>query len=297
VFVPGERADFHAPSPAVAFVNRVKDPAPSRIIGLENNLFPTYNAALLWESLYGVDAVRNGYYLDFTAALHMGRVWQWDGGTDEKDAITLQPVHDLLNVTHYLADHTSPPHQIPRLQLLGQYDLDVYASPTAWPRAFFTDRLVAYDKLLDFVTLVHTGDGRPFASFQAGEANIPAMPSDLATRTVRAASAYRLTANTTSFVVDAPGPGVAVLTETFYPDDFKVTVDGRPAGYFRVNQAFKGVSIEQAGRHEIVFTYWPAHFTLALILAAAGLVLALAGAAWLWAAGGKKSSVQAPSIA
>jgi uncharacterized membrane protein YfhO len=90
---------------------------------------------------------------------------------------------------------------------------------------------------------------------------------------------------------------VAVLTEAFYPDDFKVTVDGRPADYFRVNHAFKGVRIDRAGRHEITFAYWPEHFTLALELAAAGLLLLVAGAAWQWSAGGKKSSVPPPTVA
>ena len=104
-------------------------------------------------------------------------------------------------------------------------------------------------------------------------------------RTVRPATGYRLTANTTTFVVDAPGPGLAVLAESFYRDDFQVTVDGRPAVYFRVNHAFKGVTIAGAGRHEITFAYWPEHFTLALVLGAMGLLLLAAGAHWLWHGG------------
>lgn len=297
VFSPGERADFHAPSPAVAWVNDRKTAEPSRVIGLQNNLFPVYNVALHWESLYGVDAVRSGYYLEYAAALHLGRVWKWDGGTPESDATTLLPVHDMLNVTHYLADHASPAHAIPRLQLVAQRDLDIYASASAWPRAFFTDRLAVYDKVEAFATRLHTGDGRPFAAVQADEKDIPALSRDLSSRTIRAASAYRLTANTTSFAVDASGPGVVVLTEAFYPGDFQVTVDGEPASYFRVNHAFKGVAIERAGRHEIAFAYWPEHFTLALALAAAGAVLLAAGAFGLWQADGKKSSIQPPAAA
>jgi uncharacterized membrane protein YfhO len=99
---------------------------------------------------------------------------------------------------------------------------------------------------------------------------------------VRAATDYRLTSNNTSFVIDAPGPGVAVLTETYLAEDFQITVDGKPAPYFRVNHAFKGVAIGSAGRHEITFAYWPQHFTLALWLGAAGLGLLAAGFGWLW---------------
>ena len=99
---------------------------------------------------------------------------------------------------------------------------------------------------------------------------------------MRPASDYRLTSNNTSFTVDATGPGVAVLTETYYAEDFQVTVDGKPAPYFRVNHAYKGVAIASAGRHEITFAYWPQHFTLALALGGVGLVLFMVGFDWLW---------------
>ena len=73
-----------------------------------------------------------------------------------------------------------------------------------------------------------------------------------------------------------------MLTETFYAEDFQVTVDGKPAPYFRVNHAFKGVAINSAGRHEITFAYWPQHFTLALRASAVGLLLLVIGLSWLW---------------
>ncbi|HWA10191.1 MAG TPA: hypothetical protein VG838_12130 [Opitutaceae bacterium] len=294
-FSPGERADFRAPSPAVAWVDQQGAAGPFRVIGLGNNLFPVYNVALRWESLYGVDAVRNGYYLDYAAAAHLGRVWQWGEGTPEESGVALLPVHDMLNVTHYLADHHSPPHAIGRLQLAAQRDLDIYRSASAWPRAFFTDRLATYDRTPELVARVYTGDGRPFAAIQADEHGAPALSRDLSTRAVRPATSYRLTANTTSFVVDAPAPGVAVLTEAYYPGDFRVTIDGQPAAYFRVNHAFKGVAIDRAGRHEIVFRYWPQHFTLALLLAAAGAGLLLGMGGWLWVTTAEKSSIPRPA--
>jgi hypothetical protein len=192
-------------------------------------------------------------------------------------------------VTYYLASHRGAPRVIAGLRLLVPRDLDVYESPSAWPRAFFTDRLAVYASVKDFAEQVRAGDGHPFAAIQAGEAEVPALSAELAGRTVRPATGYRLTANTTTFVIDAPGPGLAVLTESFYRDDFQVTVDGRPAQYFRVNHAFKGVAIAGAGRHEITFAYWPEHFTLALVLGVAGLLLLAAGAHLLWHGGWRRS--------
>ncbi|MES1167374.1 MAG: hypothetical protein ABUL68_05165, partial [Pseudomonadota bacterium] len=296
-FVPGQRVTLRSASPAVALVNQQPTPAPVRVIGLQNNLFPVYNVALLWEGLYGVDAVRSGYYTNVADAFHLGRVGSWSDGTPEESAPALRPAHDLLGVKYYLTDHHQPAHEIPGLQLVGQRDLDVYVSQTAWPRAFYTDRLAVYPQDREFAALTLAGDGRPFAAVQDDEKYVPALPSNLAGRTVRAATGYHLTSNTTTFVIDAPGAGIAVLMETFYPEDFEVAMDGRPVSYFRVDHAFKGVAIDRAGRHEITFAYRPQHFTLSLVLAGSGAVLLVGGAFWLWRAGGKKSSIHLPVAA
>jgi hypothetical protein len=294
-FVPGARCDLHAPSPAVAFIHEDQR-EPGRVVGWGNNLYPSYNTAVGLEGLYGVAALRSGYYDELARAFDLQRVWIWDAVNQETDALLLRPPHDLLNATYSLATHLGVPRAIPGSRLLVQCDLDVYESPTAWPRAFFTDRLAVYASVNDFAQQVRTGDGHPFAAIQAGETGAPALPAELAGRAVLPATGYRLTTNTTSFVVDAPGPGLAVLTEAFFQGDFQVTVDGRPARYFRVNHAFKGVAIADAGRHEVRFSYWPEHFTLALICCAAGLLLMAAGAHRLWH-GGWRFGLFRPSTA
>jgi hypothetical protein len=278
-FTPGRRADIHAASPAVQqLASRRGEPA--RLIGWETNLFPSYNTALRWESLYGVDALRNREYQQLASALRLEKVWLWDHPTPESSVADLQRAHDFLNVRYSLANRQSRGRNLPGLTLLGEHDLDVYESPTAWPRAFFTDRIAPYETVEQFAALLASGDGRPFAAMTTAER--PAdFSSDLASRTVRPATDYRLTPNTTTFSIQADRPGIAVLTETFYPDDFEVLVDGRPAPYFRVNHAFKAVRITQPGAHTIAFRYWPQHFTLALWLSAAGLAWLAAGAVWL----------------
>ncbi|OHE86764.1 MAG: hypothetical protein A3G75_01985 [Verrucomicrobia bacterium RIFCSPLOWO2_12_FULL_64_8] len=286
-FVPGFRYDLHAPSPAVAFVNE-QHSEPGRVVGWDTNLFPSYNTALRWEGLYGVDALRSRYYHELAVAFGMKRVWTWDWPNAEAEAPKLVPAHDLLNVTHYVATHREPPREIAGLRLLAQRDLDVFASPTAWPRAFFTDRLAACSSASDFAAMVtgraEAGDHLPFAACQITDELVTPIPTALDNRTVRPATGYRFTANTTRFVIDAPSRGVAVLAETYYAEDFRVTINGSPAPYFRVNHAFKGVAIPAAGRYEINFAYWPRHFAFALVLSGAGVALAGAGAVWLWRA-------------
>lgn len=280
-FVPGLRCDLHAPSPGVSFVDQ-QAREPGRIVGWGTTLFPSYNSALRWESLYGVDALRNRYYQELAIEFGMQRVWVWDWFNKAEDAPRLVPAHDMMNVTTYVADHAMPAREYPGVELVKQLDLDIYTSPKAWPRAFFTDRLATYSTALAFSKLVLAGDGQPFAARQAVQTDAPALPAELTGRTVRPASDYRLTSNNTTFTVDATGPGIAVLAETYYAEDFQVTVDGKPTPYFRVNHAFKGVPIAAAGRHQVTFAYWPQHFTLALIASAVGMLLFVIGFGWLW---------------
>lgn len=280
-FEPGPRSNLHAPSPAAALLNAHKT-EPGRVVGWSSTLYASYNTVLRWEGLYGVDAVRSRHYHDLADALGLQRVWNWDWPNREEESRDLVRKFDSYNVTHYVATHRDGPHPIDGLVLLGQRDLDVYASPTAWPRAFFCDRVVGYGTTGDFAKLLLAGDGRPFAAVQAGD-HPPLPPAPAAgDRLIRPARDYRFTPSRTTFTVEAPGPGVAVLAETYYLDDFEVTVNGRPADYFRVNHTFKGVALPAAGTYEITFRYWPKHFTTALWLGLAGAAGLALGAAWLW---------------
>src|SRR5690606_234176 len=105
---------------------------------------------------------------------------------------------------------------------------------------------------------------------------------DLKGRTVKPAHDYQLTSNRTRFRVAAPGPGIIVLQESWLPGDFRVSLNGRPTSYFRVNHAFKAVAVPAAGVYEVVFTYWPRRFTFALALAAAAAVALATIAIFLW---------------
>jgi hypothetical protein len=113
----------------------------------------------------------------------------------------------------------------------------------------------------------------------AANATLARLPRDYERRQVVPATDYRLTNNTTSFIIHAPRAGVIVLHESYFPGDFRVTVNGKPAGDFRVNHAFKGVVVEASGLYRVTFTYRPRHWTLALTLAGLGLAGLAAGIA------------------
>jgi hypothetical protein len=165
------------------------------------------------------------------------------------------------------------------LKKIAALDLDVYESSKAWPRAFFSDRLIPYTSEQTFVPLLKNGNGMPFAAIATEELDLHPELAALATNTGQSTTAltvpathYSLTNNTTSFKVIAPGAGVVVLTETYVEGDLQVRVNGTPSGYFRVNSAFRGVFLPKAGEYDLSFRYWPRFFTLSLWLSAFGIV-------------------------
>lgn len=74
--------------------------------------------------------------------------------------------------------------------------------------------------------------------------------------------------------VDAPAPGVLVLTDTWYPG-WEATVDGTPTEILPANHVLRAVPIT-AGRHEVVFRYEPKPFVVGLWISGAALLAMVA---------------------
>jgi hypothetical protein len=266
-----------ASSPALKLISS-KSGDPSRTAGLDYDFAPGYGGAIGLEQIDSADPLLNRYYKslidNFGAKLLFG-----SSQSATIDVAKDQRLLDLLNVRYFLGNAGIKTESLASLKRIASVDLDVYESQRAWPRAFFTDRYVAYNEEKDFVDLVRSGNGLPFAAIARSdleeEHGLTAVPNQIAppqSDAIVPASDYHLTSNTTSFKVNAPRPGLAVLTEPYISDDFKVLINGQPGAYFRVNGAFKGVALPQAGPYTITYSYWPANFTFSLYLAAAGLV-------------------------
>jgi hypothetical protein len=279
VLNPPIRAALDAPSPAINAIKSAQQ-EPSRIAGLGYNLYCGDQQFYLEEGIYGVDAVRSDYFDKFMVAVNLPKAWTWahdDFGGERGES---RGAMDLLNVRYYL-DSLEPRPPVSGLDKGPTLDLQIYESPTVWPRAFFTNNLIETRDLKLFAARLLGQTPRPFAALEPAEAErlreesifqetAPAAPI------VSPARDYKLTTNTTSFVVDVAGPGLIVLTETFYPKDFRVFLNDKPVEYLRVNYAFKGIPVSTAGTYEVRVEYWPHHLTLALMLMGAGLLIGLA---------------------
>jgi hypothetical protein len=284
----GPRVDFHAESASVRFVQEHVGSEPARAIGLNNYFFPGWTAVYQLEGIAGPDALMNRGYHELERLSPLMGDWDWRYYVTDGCIAAARPFLDFLNVRYYFVPGNDSGASAAGLTRAKSADLDVYESPTVWPRAFFTDRLGVYETPKELIQQILKGDGRPFAAVQASDlaANpgLAALSGEGADRTIVPAENYRLTENTTSFDIRAPGPGTVVLTETLWPGYSSLEIDGREAKPIRINHAFQGVAITAAGMHTLKFSYCPPRFGFTVKLAALGFALFLGSglAVWKW---------------
>ena len=279
---PTARMDFDAESTAVTAIRERLD-RPARVVGFHNDLFPGWTGMYGLEGICGPDALVNPHYRAFMDASGITRLWDWRYKVEAGEVAKFKPVLDALGVRFYAGYHMGEARPGSELALVHSSDMDVYESRSAWPRAYFTDAVAVYSDLPQYLSWLNSGDGRPFAAVEHSEwmtlSPAPQVSGDLTARKVVPASDYRLTPNSTSFTVEATGPGFIVLTESYEKGNFQVSVNGRRVPYFRVNHAFKGIYVEAPGTYRVSFSYWPRGLTVALVLSGVGLAVLLAALA------------------
>lgn len=281
---PAQRPDFAAPSAAVGWLQQAHGQEPGRAMGLRGNFFPGWTGMYGLETIHGPDPIVNPFYRELIAGSGLTMIWDWRLHLTPDQVRATRPFLDFLNVRHYLHQPVERTAMTAVLPLVQRADLDIYESASAWPRAFFTDRIDTYGDAAGLVRKIATGNGRPFVALAEGDPTaqpaLAGLPRDATERIVTPATDYRLTENTTSFTVRASGPGMVALQESFWPGSVRATLNGRKVAVLRINHAFCGVAIETAGEHRLEFRYAPPHFGRHLLLGGIGGVL-LAGSLFL----------------
>ena len=205
------RPDLLARSPAIDFLH-ADHAGPFRGVGLGANLMLGYNAIAGVESFNSPETFVSPYLAELkTAGMKFTRDWLTDS-LDKTRLAAVKRFYDLCNVRYYLTLPDDTLASVPGLRLIGKLDLDVYRNETAWPRAFFVDRLQDYDGVQDYVRAVKEGDAHPFAAVDRKEYLLdPRLAGRFAKtpagRAVVPASHYQLAQNATSFDIDAPRAG------------------------------------------------------------------------------------------
>ena len=271
-----ERADFSRKSSAVEYVkNRIHEqPTPSRVIGEGMVMFPGTNAMLGIEGLVSLEALRNEYFENLLEKVDYPYIdygWLRLIRSDQIDKRST--ALDLLGVGHIMA---TPGTKIPQsVKLVHSSDMDVWERETVWPRAFFVNQVFETHQPTDILTALGKIPHSPFAAVDARLIPQGIPVNDHAASEVVPARQYSLTNNSTQFSVSATGPGIIVLGETYNPEDFVAEINGKQVDYIRVNQAFKGIWVTEAGTYNVNFTYRPPKLPQTMIIFTCGILLLL----------------------
>jgi hypothetical protein len=156
----------------------------------------------------------------------------------------------------------------PQIDRVFQDDMNLWERATPWPRAFFVDSIAQYNDVKSLAKYIRQADGLALAAIQTEKTVWPDKH-----RRVVFADNYELTSNSTSFTVDAPGPGIVVLTEVNIPGEVHVEINGKPDEVLGVNHAFRGVKIEKPGVYRIFFRYRPRLWRASLLLGLIGVII------------------------
>lgn len=266
-------------SPAIDAIHAAMA-GPTRTTGVGPALFAGTHVLYGFEDLRGADPLEVAAYRELLDASTMLRPWYWLTAFGMPDLPRLNPVLDMLNVGFLIANANAISPGTAVLPMKGPDLVRAIQRSTPWPRAFFVDGANTYKSASDLVQQV-SARRAPFAAILEGDTRATDAIVDLPRTAGRVVPAddYVLTANTTTFRVRTDREGIAVLGETFLPDDFVATLNGRQVPYFRVNHVFKAVRIPGPGEWAVRFEYRPKHWHLALALAASGALLLAAFAA------------------
>lgn len=266
LMLPGTRATLNAPSPAIAKV-KADQTGPFRVVGLNGNLYGDYAAVYELEDIRSCAPLSNGEFLNVLRnfpGLNFNSSWAFT----VMNPVQAQPLLNLLNVKYLLAQPEIGFQNGPGFQLVDSSDFRVLENQDAWPRAFFTDKVVSISSNEEFIRYLLENGKQPFVAMAGEEIakrlELPRL-EETKQAVVIAATNYQLLPNSTSFDIHATVAGMVCLTEG-QAKDFTAEANGKSQSVLTVNRAFKGVYLDQPGDYHLKFTYRPRHWRLACTL-------------------------------
>lgn len=270
---PTQRPHFSVASESINYLKSViaRNNEPTRVVGEGSVLIAGYNSRFELESIVPCEAIRNEFFEKLLDIVDYGnKYWGWLRLINSDQIAGHAPALDILGIGYIVAGvGTKMP---PGMKLIYSGDLDIWQRRSTWPRAFFVNKFVELTYPADILRAFSDQPNVPFAAVEGPFVHAGALDSNVPYQVIPAHQ-YRLTNNTTRFSVNATGPGIIVLGETYYEGDFIVTANGVNVEYFRVNGAFKGIWVEHAGIYDVSFRYRPEKLDYAILMSIFGLAL------------------------
>ena len=268
---------LYRPTRQVEFL--LRQPGPFRIHGGDYPVFlPNFPSAFGLEDIRGYQSLYFARYNRLVRLIDGKDYTQLasEGPASYKPYLTTayrqRRLLNMLNVQFILFPPGSEnPALYDPLELVQENDEgSIYRNPQALPRAWLVHQAEVVADDMDQLARLAEPDFNPAASVV-----LPEAPPDLALPTsAEATPSVEYAPNRLQVRAEAKAPALLVVSDA-YSDDWRVTVDGRPATLYRANYAIRGVWLP-AGQHEVVFSYRPRSFLIGGALSLVTL-LGLAG--------------------
>jgi len=289
LMIPGPRAVLNAPSRAIDKI-KLDHSAPFRVVGLKWNFYGDYSAVYDIEDIRSCAPLSNNEYIQLVRKFPGMALSGWV--IEITDPVVAHPLLNLLNVKYLLGAPAIGLQEGLGFRIADRSDFGVLENLDVWPRAFFSDRVVALASNEEFIKHLLANGKQPFIALTpeaiGKHAGLPQLESP-GVATVLPATHYQLRPNSTAFDIHATSAGVVCLTEG-QARDFVVTANHEPRVVLTVNRAFKGIYLDRPGDYHVEFIYRPRHWRLACCLfwLAVGGAVALAALSGIYGRGRRK---------
>jgi hypothetical protein len=250
---------------------------PSRVLGDNLNFIPGVGHYYGLEAIGSAEPLKNPYLEDYYKinGIKAEPGWGWFRKYNaQHTSAHIEKFYDSLNVKYLLTTPgTTLPKELGNYKLLINADLDVYIRENAWPRAFYSNQVSIINNENEFVRLLNERK-LPFVAIESSQENLNYI--NKRESVIIEAENYILTNNKTCFDIKADGAGFVVLNESYYPNDYELTVNDSKVKYFKVNIWQKGFKVNSGGNYHVCYLYKPKNIELSLILCFLGFILLFA---------------------
>jgi len=151
-----------------------------------------------------------------------------------------QSILNMLNVKYFIFDDEGQPKAQPNPDHLGN--------------AWFVDQLIPVENANQAILALDTINPRTTAIAEFNQFSKSAKTYDVQSSDKIQLESY--SENELTYSYDSKGERLALFSEIYYPQGWKVSVDGEEVPHFRANYVLRALELP-AGKHQITFSFQP----------------------------------------
>jgi uncharacterized membrane protein YfhO len=146
----------------------------------------------------------------------------------------------MLNVKYFIFDDEGQPKAQPNPDHLGN--------------AWFVDQLIPVENANQAILALDTINPRSTAIVESNQFSKSAKTYDVQSSDKIQLESYSENELTYSYTIE--GERLALFSEIYYPQGWKVSIDGEEVTHFRANYVLRALELP-AGKHQITFSFQP----------------------------------------